>query len=428
MVFSAKAMTPQSVEYEILVLDDDEIILVALHETLRTENYRVVTTTSAFEALDFLRQRSFAVIISDQRMAEMTGLEFLSQAKEIQPHASRILITGVLTLKTVIDAINTGEIFRFIAKPWLREELLATIQNAFQRYEMVLNNEALRENTLQLNARLAETNADMQQQLRELLEKSSALDEANKALRNNFDHSLKLLHTVITAYDPRLGEETRATVELLEQMAETGQFSEEERRALLAAGWLHHIGLINLPRDLIRRSRDNPESLEENEGRLVAAHPIYGQTLADNVDPSGQTGAIIRSQHERWDGEGYPDNLAGEAIPLLARHLSVASFFVESGRNRESTIETILQESGKAFDPESVRLFLKATRMVRLPRKVRDVLLSELQPGMVLAKGIYSPNGLLLIPESATLNETTLQKIQRHNLADPINQRLLVYS
>lgn len=421
-------MGRDTAEHEILVLDDDEIILVALQETLRMDHYHVTTTASAFEALELLRQRPFGVIISDQRMAEMSGLEFLAEAKLIQPNASRILITGVLTLKTVIDAINTGEIFRFIAKPWLREELLATINNAMQRYDLLLKNEKLRDNTLRLNAQLAEANADLQHQLREVREKSAALDAANQSLRQNFDHSLKLLHTIITAYDPRLGEETQSTVDLLEQMAETGELDVDTRRRLLASGWLHHLGLINLPRELIRKSRRVEEVLSEDEERLIRSHPVYGQTLADNIDPTGVIGLIIRAQHERWDGKGFPDGLAGENIRVEARHLAVASYFVESDLSREAAIEAILAESGKAFYPESVRLFLKATRMVRLPRKVRDVLLSELEPGMVLAKGIYSPNGLLLIPESETLTEKTLRKIHGHNLSDSINQRLLVYS
>ena len=92
----------------VLAVDYDEIILIALAETLRHEGYTPITTQSPREAIELLRQKSFAVVISDQRMAEMTGLEFLQEAAKIQPTASRILITGVLTLKTVIDAINTG--------------------------------------------------------------------------------------------------------------------------------------------------------------------------------------------------------------------------------------------------------------------------------------------------------------------------------
>ncbi|HOO92304.1 MAG TPA: response regulator, partial [Opitutales bacterium] len=124
----------------ILIVDDEEIVLLAIAESLIPEGYRIVRTTSPFEALEILKRDRFAVIISDHHMPGMTGLEFFAQAQQIQPNASRILITGVLTLKVVVDAINKGEIFRFIAKPWIREELLATVKNATHRYELVSKN------------------------------------------------------------------------------------------------------------------------------------------------------------------------------------------------------------------------------------------------------------------------------------------------
>ena len=103
----------------VLILDDEEIVLVGLRDTLRREGYEVVTAESALTGLEALKAAPFAVIITDQQMPWMTGLEFLSQAKQIQPEATRVLITAVLDLETVVDAINEGEIYRFIIKPWL---------------------------------------------------------------------------------------------------------------------------------------------------------------------------------------------------------------------------------------------------------------------------------------------------------------------
>src|SRR5690606_25713613 len=103
--------------HRILVVDDEEIVLVALRETLRREGYQVDTTTDALQALDMVRKEQYAVIITDQMMPVLSGLEFLAQVKQVQPDATRILITAVLSLSTVIDAINKGEIYRFIVKP-----------------------------------------------------------------------------------------------------------------------------------------------------------------------------------------------------------------------------------------------------------------------------------------------------------------------
>ncbi len=412
---------------KIIIVDDDKIILVALEETISKAGYDIVSTTSPLKALEYLDEQQFSVIISDQRMAEMTGLEFLGKAKQIQPDASRILITGVLNLNTIIDAVNKGEIFRFLAKPWIREELLATVQNAVQRYQLLSINHKLQEDTLKLNDRLTESNLDLQRKIKELSENQIALDRANKALTSNFEHSLELCYRIVSAYHPLLGKETKVIVDLCQKMIESGYFSNEEQHILRASAWLNNIGLIGISRELFIRSRQAPDTLAESEKAIIHNHPIYGQTLASFLDKLEDVGATIRAHHERWDGKGYPDGLSRLAIPKTARFLAVNVYFAECGLSRESAIEYILNQSGKAFDPEAVRLFLKATRLVQLPRRVKEVLFSELESGMVLAKGLFSPTGLLLIPEGQELRDGTLEKIKRHNIVDPINQRLLVH-
>ncbi len=151
--------------HRILVVDDEEIVLVALRETLRREGYQVDTTVDALQALELVRQEQYAVIITDQMMPLLSGLEFLGQVKQLQPDATRILITAVLSLSTVIDAINKGEIYRFIVKPWLREELLATIRNAVQRYELILRNTVLQATTLSMNEQLKHLNRSLEEQV-----------------------------------------------------------------------------------------------------------------------------------------------------------------------------------------------------------------------------------------------------------------------
>lgn len=411
----------------ILVVDDDEIILIALAETLKHEGYSVTTTQSPRQAVEYLRDERFAVIISDQRMAEMTGLEFLQKASQIQPNASRILITGVLTLKTIIAAINTGEIFRFIAKPWLREELLATIRNAVQRHQLVELNRKLQDDTFRLNEQLAGANNELQSRITELTTRQKELESAHAALHSNFHHSLELVQRIIAAFHPVLGQEIRHVVEICERMIDCCQMSEQEAHVLRAAAWLHNVGLIGISRELLLKVRQEPDSLTDAEQAQFRNHPVYGQMLAAFIDSLEAVGTTIRASRERWDGRGFPDGLQGEMIPHPARLLAVAVHFAENPKEREDAVEDVLRLSGTAFDPEAVRLFLKATRMVPLPRKVREVLFSDLKAGMVLAKGIYSPAGLLLIPDGHILSEQTLGKIRSHNLAGPITQRLLVY-
>lgn len=411
----------------VLIVDDDEIILVALYETISNQGYRVVKANTPQEGLERLQEELFSVIISDQRMPVMTGLEFFAQAKKIQPNASRILITGVLTLKTVIEAINKGEIFRFLAKPWIREELLATLHNAHQRYSLIEANEKLQTHMLKLNEDLAESNARLQKNITELTLQKQQLDKANDALNRNFDRSIELCYRLISSFYPILGKQTKAIVDICQQMCQSGVLNDEEQHVLMTSAWLQNIGLLGISRKVLSRALNAPQELSASEQQVIQHHPIYGQTLANFIDELEAVGATIRSHHEYWDGSGYPDGLARLMIPKPARYLAVAAHYVESGLPKEEAIEEILSQSGKAFDPEAVRLFLKVTRLTQLPKKIKEVLFSELSPGMVLAKGIYSPAGLLLIPEGQRLNDITLKKINEHNQAEPIDHQLLVY-
>ena len=412
----------------ILIVDDEPVVLNALKETLEREKYHVVACSSPIKALAILEERAFAVIISDQRMPEMLGLEFLVESRRICPHASRILITAVLSLPTIVDAINKGEIFRFVAKPWLREELLATVRNALHRHELITHNEILQARTQELNARLLVANNALEKQVSDLEERRQQLDAANHELGARYENSLELCRRILTAYDPILGGQAKALVEFASKMAETEHFSEMERHALRSAAWLSDLGLIGISRELLRSFRTNSSALTERERATLHHHPVYSQTLAALVDSRTDVGEVIRAHHEHFDGTGYPDGLAGKNIPWAARCLAVAVGFVESGQPKQAAIDTILAKSGTTYDPEAVRLFLKVTHLVHLPRQVREIMLEELEPGMVLASGIYSPHGLLLIGEGQALGPATIAKIRNHNQITPISQRLLVYS
>ncbi|MFO1475816.1 MAG: response regulator [Verrucomicrobiota bacterium] len=421
---------PESIDakmHRILVVDDEEIVLVALYETLRREHYDVVTTSDPAAALTELRRTEFSVIITDQRMPAITGLELLSQARQIQPNASRILITAVLSLDTVIDAINKGEIYRFIVKPWLREELLVTVRNAAQRYDLIRQNTRLQTATQAMNQQLVDLNRALEQQVRLVAQQNDKQAELNRTLEQNLLRSLELcVHTMQTFY-PTLGNQARRVAQLCKSMGDTAALSPEDRRLLDSAALLHDIGLVGVPRHLIRKWQDNPKSLDDAERALIQQHPILSQELSNFGVGMERLGEIIRAHHERFDGTGYPDQLSGDAIPWPARLLAVAVAFASSKLSREDAAEEIKKLSGTAFDPEAVRAFVKALPGTSLLRKEREIMLSDLRPGMVLAKGIYTSNGLLLVPEGQQLNATYIEKLLNHNRVQTITQSLVVY-
>jgi len=234
------------------------------------------------------------------------------------------------------------------------------------------------------------------------------------------------LHTMQTFY-PTLGGQARRVSELCHSMAVALNLPPEERNVLESAAFLHDIGLVGVPREIIRKWQNDPDSLAPEERALVHQHPVLGQELAAFGSGLDHVGEIIRGHHERFDGAGYPDGLAGEKIPWLARLLAVAVALASSKLNRGDALERIKLHSGAAFDPEAVRALLKALPLAPLPRQEREIPLADLRPGMVLARGIYTANGLLLIPEGQQISAIYIEKLLNHNRVQPITQSLVVY-
>src|SRR5687768_3214121 len=247
--------------HRILVVDDEEIVLVALRETLTRAGYKVSTANDPLPALEMMQTEKFAVIISDQQMPSMTGLDFLTKAKLIQPDASRMLITAVLSLDTVIDAINRGEIYRFIIKPWLREELLVTVQNAVQRYELLGKNSFLQATTQAMNEKLTQLNKQLELQVSRVAEQNEQLSRLNEALEQNLTRSVELCVQTMQTFYPTLGNHARRAYEVCRSMAEVLNMPAEQKQTLEISAWLHDIGLIGVPRHIIRKWQQEPVEL-----------------------------------------------------------------------------------------------------------------------------------------------------------------------
>ena len=404
----------------ILIIDDEQIVLVALSETLKREGYQIVALANPLEGIALLQQQSFSVILTDQQMPQLTGLEFLAHAKQRQPDATRILITAVLSLSVAIDAINKGEIYRFIVKPWLREELLVTVKNAVQRFDLIRSNAALYEATRQLNAELSA-------QVTRIAEQNAQLDRLNRALQQNLQHSIQVSVKTLETFNPVLANQARRVFELCKAMSARLNLTDDEKQILEIAAWLHDIGLVGASRKLIRKWQSFPDTLDEGERAIIENHPAAGQALASFAHNLEAVGTVIRAHHERFDGTGFPDQLAQENIPWLARLLAVAVAYAHCPAQGEVAIEFIRNGSGTAFDPEAVRAFARCLPHAVVPKRQQEVLISELKPGMVLASGIYTSNGVLLIPAGQALSEPHIAKLRNHTQVNDITQSLLVY-
>jgi len=151
----------------LLLVDDEENILSALRRVFRRDGYQILSAGNGEEALQHCYQQEIGVILSDQRMPGMTGTEFLKKAREVRPDAVRMVLSGYTDFNTVTNAINEGDIFKFLVKPWDDDALRETVRAAFEHYGVVTENRRLSSELQLANDALSAINQDLEKMVEE---------------------------------------------------------------------------------------------------------------------------------------------------------------------------------------------------------------------------------------------------------------------
>ncbi|GAB6904922.1 Protein with response regulator receiver domain [Desulfosarcina cetonica] len=170
----------QTPTHAVLCIDDEPNILNALKRLLRKENYRLLTGSSGREGLDILAANEVHVVVSDQRMPEMNGTEFLKQVRERYPNILRIILTGYTDVDTITEAINEGHIYKFFLKPWNDHNLKLEIRQALEQYDLIQANKALHDQLYQQNEELKQMNENLESIVQE---RTHSLKIQNQALQ-----------------------------------------------------------------------------------------------------------------------------------------------------------------------------------------------------------------------------------------------------
>src|SRR5713101_5218072 len=243
----------------LLVVDDEGPILHALQRTFEAAGYEVTACLDPAEALDRLKEKPYQVLSADYMMPGMTGAEFLARARALQPETIRILITAAHDFSAAVDAINNGEIFRILAKPWNRVELLGTVRQAFDTY-------ALREKNRQLTALVQKQNGELAD-LNKGLEK--LVQERTTNLLDGMVAVLDYRDTETQWHSRRVSRFTRRIAEQL------GVSDDRELRTIEMGSLLHDIGKIGV-RDAVLLK---PGPLDQEEWIEMREHPRLGWAL-----------------------------------------------------------------------------------------------------------------------------------------------------
>ncbi len=166
-------------DYTILCVDDEENVLKSLKRLFLEEDWELITADSGKLGLEVLREKEVHLIIADFRMPEMTGVEFLKEAKEIRPEAIRIILSGFADVDAIVRAINEGEIYKFISKPWNDEELKLAVRRSLEQFELIQENSGLNEKIKAQNEELRTLNENLEAKVQE---RTAALQLRNQAL------------------------------------------------------------------------------------------------------------------------------------------------------------------------------------------------------------------------------------------------------
>lgn len=406
----------------ILCVDDEPNILAALRRLFRRENYRVVCAASAADGLAILGDESVDIVISDMQMPEMNGTEFLERVRQRWPSTVRMLLTGYADVESTIGAINRGEIYRYITKPWHENTMLSVVRDALDRQALEREKLRLEVLTQRQNEELRELNATLERRVRnrtaELSSAQRSLEASNERLKKNFLTLIKILSSMIELRAGTVAGQGRRVADLARRIALRMGLPAREAQDVFIAGLLHEIGKTGFPDDLLGM----PESMlkGENLGRYRKYAQI-GEQLLMPLEEMREVARVLRSHRERFDGTGFPDGTAGFDIPVGARILAVAHDFealqqgllVQQQMDARRAADLVAESRGKRYDPEVVEAFYD----IRTGRSVADdipeiaVGIIQVKPGMVLSRDLLSAEGALLLSADHVLNERMVQQL-----------------
>ncbi len=312
--------------YKLLIVDDEPPNLRLL-ERLFSSDYECFTASSGPAAIQVLQQHDIAIIITDQRMPGMSGIELLKATASLRPHMVRLLVTGYTDVEALVETINCGLVYMYFTKPWNNDELKLKVSRARDHYE---NNK--KRSLLEL------ANARLNQNVKALgLSVAKSLIEMNRSTnQDNYQHALRVCKQATT-------------------IARKMQLSDDEINALTTAVLLQELDGS--------ASSAAPAPRASTESTVERTHAECELELLESIPELSAVADLIRLQRENFDGSGYPLGLGRDQIPLSARIIRVAGEYdlirsskADAPMLHDEAMRVLSEGSGKRFDPEVVEI------------------------------------------------------------------------
>jgi putative nucleotidyltransferase with HDIG domain len=283
-------------------------------------------------------------------MPGMTGIELLKRTSEFRPHMVRMILTGYTDISALVDAINCGQVYKYVTKPWSNDDLRLTVERALEHYETNKSRHELELANKRLSVRLRDMTSAVVRSISDALE---AKDE------HVYGHARR-----VSGYAVATGRRMRLDGAQLEQIS--------------LAAVLHDIGKIGTPDAILLK----PTAFTDEERAIMQMHPERGARMLAGVPEMEDVAAVIRHHHEHWDGSGYPEGLSGEQIPLASRIIHVADTYdamtsprpFRAAFDHEAAVARLREMSGTSFDPEVVHAFYELEGLAKIRGGVADAL------------------------------------------------------
>ncbi len=312
-------------ERRVLFVDDDTSLLF-LYKELLEETYPVHLAVGGKQALKKIaRGNRYAVIISDLKMPGLGGIDFLSQVRDQQPDAVRIILTGYADLDAAMKAVNQGHVFRFLTKPCGVEELQSAVKAGMEQYDLI---QARRENF------------------------------ALKRMKSMLEGIITGLANMVEIKDSYTGGHQRRVTKLACRIAKEMRMDNNRMYGLWMASMVHDVGKIYVPIEFLNKSG----KLSDFEFQAIKQHPYHGHILLQTVDCEWPISTIVNQHHERLDGSGYPEGICEKDMLLESKILAVADVVDAMYSYRpyrpslglEAALEELEAQKGTLYDPQIV--------------------------------------------------------------------------
>jgi response regulator RpfG family c-di-GMP phosphodiesterase len=424
---------------DVLFVDDETSVLNSLKRVFRGfEDYEYHFAASPLEALEVLAQRDVTVLVSDHKMPQMTGAEFLARVKEKRPDTIRMLLTGQADLEAVQRAVNGGEIFRFFLKPWKDDDLRAAVRQAVSFHDLAIENRRLTDITQEQNRHLTTLNTQLEDQVeirtKQLADALYTARSLNEQLTQGLYASTKALFNIIRLARPEMGSHSRRVADHCIEVGTALGIKGEELLQLEIAALLHDSGKLGLPSFIAEK---HPADYRPQERELYKTHPIIGAEYFKGIGHYDRICSFIIAHHERSNGTGFPHKLAGTQIPQEASVIGILDEYDHlinrpqhtAEFNYQYTCQTIAEYADHQYPRLVVQAVLDYAATVNNHRAGLDevrVGLAELSPHLTLARDVYSISGHLLLSAGTGLTAQSIARLRAIAKLDPLAGEIVI--